>query len=87
MLQKIIVFLLFEGLGFLMIIKTDPIVKWVGRISFAEKYLGPAGTYAFLRILGGLSVIIGLLYITGLHNKALDQMFGWLAPTHMILFF
>ena len=86
MLQKIIIFLLFEGVGFLLIIKTDPIIKWVGRISFAEKYLGPAGTYAFLRILGGAAVIIGLLYITGLYSKALDQMFGWLAPTHLIFF-
>ena len=80
MITTIIIFLLFEAAGFLLLLKTDPIVRWMGRISFAEKYFGPTGTYTFLRLVGGISIIIGLLYVTGLHQKALDSMFGWLAP-------
>lgn len=78
--QRIIVFLLFEGAAYLLIIQTDPIIKWIGRIGFAEKYFGPTGTYTLLRLVGAVCVIAGLLYLTGLWDRALDGMFGWLAP-------
>ncbi|MFA4930752.1 MAG: hypothetical protein WC570_02695 [Patescibacteria group bacterium] len=78
--QRIIVFLLFEGAAYLLIMQADPIIKWIGRISFAEKFFGPTGTYTFLRLLGAVCVIAGLLYLTGLWDKALDGLFGWLAP-------
>lgn len=82
--QRIIIFLLFEGAAYLLIMQTDPIIKWVGRISFAEKTFGPAGTYTLLRLLGAVAVIAGLLYLTGLWDRALDGMFSWLAPPALL---
>lgn len=78
MFQRIIVFLIIEAAGLGLLLKTDPLIKWIGRISFAEKIFGPAGTYAFLRLFGGLMMFFGLLYLTGTWQRTLDGLFGWM---------
>lgn len=73
---RLIVFIICILLGLAFLIKTDNIIKWTGRIGFAEQYFGPAGTYAFLRILGGIIMFGGLVYLTGTHQRLLDSIFG-----------
>ena len=38
--------------GYIVIRYTDPIVKLIGRIDWAEKYLGATGTYTVWKIAG-----------------------------------
>ncbi len=79
-IQRLVVFLLFEAAGLGLLLKTDPLIKWIGRIGFAEKIFGPTGTYTFLRLLGGLLMFFGLIYLTGTWDMVLDNLFGWLGP-------
>ena len=79
-IQRLIIFLLFEAAGVGLLIKTDRLVKWIGRLSFAEKLFGPTGTYTFLRLFGGLLMFFGLIYLTGTWESVLNSLFGWLAP-------
>jgi len=78
-LQRIIVFFILVGIGLISILKTDPIIKWTGRFSFAEKWFGPTGTYTFFRLGGGLLMFAGLVYLTGTWSRVMDGLFGWLA--------
>jgi len=80
LLGRFIVFIICILVGLVFLMKTDNIIKWTGRISFAEKYFGAAGTYAFLRVLGGLIMFGGLVFLTNTHAVLLDSIFGGLAP-------
>lgn len=84
-IERIVTFIVVEGIGFCLLYFTDGIIKFVGRIGFAEKVFGAAGTYTFLRLLGGLVMFGGLLFVTGVGQKALDGIFGELAPEQDIL--
>lgn len=79
-IERIVIFLVAEGVGFTLIYFTDGIIKFVGRIGFAERVFGATGTYTFMRLLGGLIMFGGLLFVTGVGQKALDGIFGRLAP-------
>lgn len=57
--MKFIYFLLGAGIGTLIIVYTNPIVKLLGRMGWAERHLGPAGTYLAWKIIGLLCVIAG----------------------------
>lgn len=81
LIQKIIILILFEAAGLGLLLKTDPLIKWIGRLSFAEKLFGPTGTYTFLRLFGGLLMFFGLIYITGTWESVLNSLFGWLSPS------
>ncbi|HPH78948.1 MAG TPA: hypothetical protein PLH65_02590 [bacterium] len=85
-IQKLVVFLLFEAVGLGLLIKTDPLVRWVGRIGFAERIFGPTGTYAFLRLFGGLLMFCGLIYVTGTWDRVLEGLFGWMTPQALVWF-
>jgi hypothetical protein len=76
MLTRIIVFLLIEAAGVGLLIKTDPLIRFIGRISFAEKVFGPTGTYTFLRLFGGLLMFGGLVYLTGTWQHMMNSIFG-----------
>ncbi|MSU76317.1 hypothetical protein EXS54_02515 [Patescibacteria group bacterium] len=70
--MKILVFLILLGFGILFIAKTDGVVGMTGRIGWAERHLGGAGTYTFYKLLGLACLIIGFMLITGIF----DRMFG-----------
>ena len=76
MLQRIIFFLIIEAVGVLLLVKTDRIVKFFGRISFAENWFGPTGTYTLLRLGGGLLMFGGLVYLTGTWQRMMNAIFG-----------
>jgi hypothetical protein len=52
-------------LGFLMLVFRPQIKRFIGNVGFAERYLGPGGTWTFLLILGVGFFIIGLMWSTG----------------------
>lgn len=52
--------------GLLIIKFREKLQTWTGNISFAEKYLGPGGTFTLLLLIGAVTVILSILYMTGI---------------------
>ena len=64
------------GLGFLLVWKSEWLVKNFGRSSWAELHLGTAGgTRMLIKLIGILVIIIGFMAITGLHKGLLLWVF------------
>ncbi|MDP2631212.1 MAG: hypothetical protein Q8P30_00400 [Candidatus Uhrbacteria bacterium] len=77
MISRILIGIAIVGLGVLMVVKTPWFLSMVGRVYFAEKYLGGGGTRLFLKLLGVAIAVIGLIVITDLWDNFLAWM---LAP-------
>lgn len=75
-MNKFLVAILGFPLSFLFIIYRAKIKQFTGDISFAERYLGPGGTYTLLLIIGVLIFIFTLMYITGTLQSTFDSVFG-----------
>lgn len=58
--------------GFLMIYKNTSLVSFTGKNSWAEKFLGPGGTFTFYKIIGILVIAVAFLYLTGGLNKIIE---------------
>jgi hypothetical protein len=68
-------FILFTILGLTLTIYYKKITEMIGmKIGWAEKYLGPGGTYYAYFIFGILSFVLGLLVLTGVIDLA---WLGW----------
>lgn len=52
--------------GLLIIKYREKLQTWTGNISFAERYLGPGGTFTLLLLIGAATVILSILYMTGI---------------------
>jgi len=61
--MKFLIFLCLVGGGTGLVIYAFPIVRLIGHIDWAEKHLGPGGSYTFLKIAGILAIIIGFYYL------------------------
>jgi len=66
-------------LGPLLVIKTDWFLENIGRIDWAEQHLG-GGTRFFLKLLGILFILLGLLMMFGLFGPLVWWIFGPLFP-------
>lgn len=64
--------------GVLITVKANKIVDNIGRISYAEKYLGVGGSYTFMRLLGILLVFIFLALATGTLGLVFDSIKNFL---------
>ncbi len=62
--------------GFLIIIFRPRIKDFTGDIGFAERYLGPGGTWTFLLMLGVLIFIFSLMWAMGTLQGFLLSTFG-----------
>jgi len=62
--------------GFLILIFRVRIKDFVGDIGFAERYLGPGGTWTFLIIVGIGTFIISLMWATGTLQNFAVGTFG-----------
>lgn len=52
--------------GFFILIRADKVVdNFVGRIDFAEKYMGMGGTYTFIKLFGLAMIILAFMHLTG----------------------
>jgi hypothetical protein len=75
-MNKFIVALIGFPLSFIFIIYRVKIKRFTGNIGFAEKYLGPGGTYTLILFIGVGIFIATLLYITGTAQSFLKTVFG-----------
>ncbi len=72
--------LIIAAFGTLMILKTEPIFNFVGRIPTAEKYLGSGGSRLFIKLIGILIIFGGLMWGLGLWEGFLQATIGSLFP-------
>lgn len=70
---RLIIFILAFIGGILIMKNTVPIVKIVGRSSWAEKYLGTGGTYSMWSLIGVAIILIGFLYFMGVIDLSPDE--------------
>lgn len=61
---KILVFLACTGIGILILKYTEPIVRIVGKMSWAENRLGIGGTYTVWKLIAVLLIAGSLVYVT-----------------------
>lgn len=70
--MKFLVLLILIAIGSLFILKTEAIERATGKIGWAERHLGGAGTNAFYKLLGVGLIILGFMYASGL----IEGIFG-----------
>lgn len=65
-------------IGFLFVWKSDWLMYNLGRIEFAEKYLGSGfgGTRIFYKLLGIAIIILAFMYMSGAIESILNGLFG-----------
>ena len=63
-LIKILIFLLCVGIAILILKYTEPIVRMVGKMSWAENRLGMGGTYTVWKLIAILLIVGSLVYLT-----------------------
>jgi len=61
---KILIFLASTGMAILILKYTEPIVRMVGKMGWAERYLGMGGTYTAWKLIAILLIIGSLVYLT-----------------------
>jgi len=57
--------------GAAMVIKTETLIQWFGRLPWAEDKLGPGGTRTFHKLLGLIIIFVGLTLMFGLFEGLL----------------
>ena len=78
--MRFIVFLLMAAAGMGLILKTDAVVGFTGRVGWAERNLGATGTYTLYKLLGLVIIFAGLIYATGMVNRIFDATLGQVVP-------
>lgn len=63
--------LVFVAVGMGLMIYARKWVEWFGVVAFFEQKLGTGGTYTGIRLIGLLSVVVGMFQIFGLTRKFL----------------
>lgn len=61
---KILIFLVCVGLAILILKYTEPIVRMVGKMGWAEERLGMGGTYTVWKLIAILLIVGSLVYLT-----------------------
>ena len=74
--MRILTFLFFFILGFVIMIYRERIKRVTGSLSFAESWFGPGGTYTFLLILGFLLTIGSIFWVTGTLSGVFNATLG-----------
>jgi hypothetical protein len=65
------------AIGSFLVIKTELLLSWFGRIDFAERYLGSdGGSRLFYKLLGILIITFAFLGLTGILGGMLRGLFG-----------
>ena len=61
---KILIFLGCVGIAVLILMYTEPLVRMIGKMSLAERYLGMGGTYTAWKIIAILLIVGSLIILT-----------------------
>lgn len=75
-MKKFLISILGIAAGMLLIKYRESVYRMTGKNPWAEKYLGQGGTITLLVIIGGSSVILSILYMTGALDILLANTFG-----------
>ena len=62
--------------GLLIVKYREPIYRFSGKFSFAEKYLGAAGTISFYLLFGSFLVILSIVYGSGFLENIVFKLFS-----------
>lgn len=84
MITRFLIGLLIAAFGTGMVLKTEPIYEFVGRIPTAEKYLGSGGSRLFIKLLGILAILAGFMYGLNLWDGFLQATLGSILPSNDI---
>ncbi|MFA5129141.1 MAG: hypothetical protein WC445_04275 [Patescibacteria group bacterium] len=77
MITRIIVGVIGTVIGSIMVIKSEWLLSFFGRINWAEIHLGAeGGTRLFYKLIGILAIIISLMIMTGMIEGLLFAIFG-----------
>ena len=61
---KILIFLACTGLAILILKYTEPLVRMIGKMDWAENRLGMGGTYTVWKLIEVLMIVGSLVYLT-----------------------
>jgi len=61
---KILIFLVCTGIAILILKYTEPLVRMIGKMSWAENRLGMGGTYTIWKLIAVLLIVGSLVYLT-----------------------
>ncbi len=61
---KILIFLVCTGLAILILVYTEPLVRMIGKMDWAERYFGMGGTYTVWKLIAILLIVGSLVYLT-----------------------
>lgn len=77
MITRIIVGIIGIVIGSIMVIRSEWLLSFFGRINWAEIHLGSeGGTRIFYKLLGLLTIIVSLMIMTGMIEGLLLAIFG-----------
>jgi len=77
MITRIIVGIVGIVIGSIMVIRSEWLLSFFGRINWAEIHLGSeGGTRVFYKLIGILAIIISLMIMTGMIEGLLMAIFG-----------
>ncbi|MFH1667889.1 MAG: hypothetical protein ABH884_02625 [Candidatus Komeilibacteria bacterium] len=69
--------LIMLAVGILIIWKTEPLLRFFGRVAFAERYFGTeGGSRLFYKLLGLIAIFFALLILTGQQDGFLEGTVG-----------
>ena len=71
-MRGFLIMLIFTITGILVLMNTEQIVNTTGRVGWAERHLGGAGTFTLYKLIGIVIIVVGMLWGTGLF----DSVFG-----------
>jgi len=63
-LIKILIFLVCVGAAILILKYTEPLVRMIGKMNWAENSLGQGGTYTMWKLIAILLIVGSLVYLT-----------------------
>jgi len=72
--------LLLIPIGILIIIYTDPIVNFTGKVDFAENFFLGGGTHTFYKLMGLGITILAFTYLIGGMDFLLNSTVGKVVP-------
>lgn len=62
------------AIGFLIVKKTEKVYEWFGQIPFAEDKFGTGGSRFFYKLIGILTVFIGIFIATNVISDILESV-------------
>ena len=66
--ERIFIFIITVLAGLAVMVYTEKVVRLIGKNELAERYLGAGGTYSMWKLIGMITIFVGLLILMGKVN-------------------